>query len=175
MSFDGARIVWSEGLFLRPQHFQHQERYLEWLLGTRVGQLQPYGWGFSALTLDTALLRSGKLGLKSALGLLPDGTPFELPSTAAPLAPLDVPVNARDSVVHLYAMLQRPDAKAVALDADTARARRTRYQAVDAMLADNVVGSEGEAEAQLGQLVLGLCFETDLDGVMSSLSVARQV
>ncbi|WP_374436387.1 type VI secretion system baseplate subunit TssK [Inhella sp.] len=175
MSFDGARIVWSEGLFLRPQHFQHQERYLEWVLGTRVGQLQPYGWGFSQLSLDTALLRSGKFGLKSALGLLPDGTPFELPSTAAPLAPLDVPVNARDSVIHLYAMLQRPDAKAVALDADTARARRTRYQAIDAILTDNVVGSEGEAEAQLGQLVLGLCFEADLDGAMSSLPVARLV
>lgn len=175
MSFDGARIVWSEGLFLRPQHFQHQERFLEWLQGTRLQQLFAFGWGFTELTLDTALLRGGKLAVKTGLGVLPDGTPFELPSTAAPLAPLDVPVNARDSVVHLYALLQRPDAKAVALDADTARARRTRYQAIDAMLADNVVGSEGEAEAQLGQLVLGLCFESDLEGTMSSLPIARVI
>jgi type VI secretion system protein ImpJ len=26
---DKNRVVWSEGLFLRPQHFQQQERYLE--------------------------------------------------------------------------------------------------------------------------------------------------
>jgi type VI secretion system protein ImpJ len=24
-----SKVVWSEGLFLRPQHFQQQERYFE--------------------------------------------------------------------------------------------------------------------------------------------------
>ena len=28
------KVVWSEGMFLRPQHFQQQNRYLEHLIRT---------------------------------------------------------------------------------------------------------------------------------------------
>ena len=39
---ENNRIVWSEGLFLRPQHFQQQERYLESWVEGRTGALRPY-------------------------------------------------------------------------------------------------------------------------------------
>ena len=41
---ENNRIVWSEGLFLRPQHFQQQERHLEsWIEGrTGLPGNQPY-------------------------------------------------------------------------------------------------------------------------------------
>ena len=32
------KVVWSEGLFLRPQHLQQQERYLERYVDLRVAQ-----------------------------------------------------------------------------------------------------------------------------------------
>ena len=40
---DKNRVVWSEGLFLRPQHFQQQERYLEACLQGRAGALRADG------------------------------------------------------------------------------------------------------------------------------------
>ena len=30
------KVVWSEGMFLRPQHFQQQERYLEFFSHARA-------------------------------------------------------------------------------------------------------------------------------------------
>ena len=57
-----SRVVWREGMFLRPQHFQQQDRYAEALMraGLRAGHLQ--GWGFSALEIDPAALDSGVSG-----------------------------------------------------------------------------------------------------------------
>jgi hypothetical protein len=48
------RVVWAEGLFLRPQHFQQAERYLERLISQRLESLVPYGAGFTRLSLRRA-------------------------------------------------------------------------------------------------------------------------
>ena len=69
------KVIWAEGMFLRPQHFQQQERFLFRQLQSRSLPGQPFFWGFSELELDTDLLRMGKLGIRSAHGVLPDGTP----------------------------------------------------------------------------------------------------
>ena len=37
-----SKVVWSEGMFLRPQHFQQQDRYLEALVRHSCGYLRPY-------------------------------------------------------------------------------------------------------------------------------------
>lgn len=50
------KVIWSEGMFLRPQHFQQQARYVENLVETRCGVLRSHAWGFTELRLDTKLL-----------------------------------------------------------------------------------------------------------------------
>ena len=45
------KVMWTEGMFLQPQHFQQQERHLHWLLQTRVSQVAAFGHGFSKLVL----------------------------------------------------------------------------------------------------------------------------
>ena len=57
-----SRVVWSEGLFLRPQHFQQQERYLEAYVQGRAGGLRPNSWGLLELEIERDLLAIGKLG-----------------------------------------------------------------------------------------------------------------
>lgn len=42
-----SKVVWSEGLFLRPHHLQQGDRYLEHLVESRTSQITPYPWGFS--------------------------------------------------------------------------------------------------------------------------------
>jgi type VI secretion system protein ImpJ len=73
------KVIWSEGLFLRPQHMQQQERYFERYVELRAGALRPHAWGFEELELETDLLAIGKLGIRSARGVFPDGTPFAMP------------------------------------------------------------------------------------------------
>ena len=47
-------------MFLRPQHFQQHDRYIENLVNGRCLGLQPYSWGFYSMTLDADLFKIGK-------------------------------------------------------------------------------------------------------------------
>ena len=40
-----AKVLWGEGLFLRPQHFQRQDAYHEARLFESIQAIQPYNWG----------------------------------------------------------------------------------------------------------------------------------
>jgi predicted component of type VI protein secretion system len=70
------KVVWSEGLFLRPQHFQQSDRYFEKLVRSRVDALRPYAWGITDLTINRDLLGLGKIAVDEGRGIFEDGTPF---------------------------------------------------------------------------------------------------
>jgi type VI secretion system protein ImpJ len=72
------RVLWSEGLFLRTQHFQQQDRHAEALvreLRSPPGRLQTCG--FTALSLDAVRCsRPVASRCSRPRGIFPDGTPF---------------------------------------------------------------------------------------------------
>src|SRR4051812_35080083 len=96
-----SRVAWREGLFLRQQHFQQQDRYLDALVTARANTLRPYPWGVSQLKINADLATLGKFAVESLTGVLPDGLPFSIPGDLPPPPPLDVPGDARDAVVYL--------------------------------------------------------------------------
>ena len=170
MSIGNARVIWSEGLFLRPHHFQQQERFLEGLIDARFDALHGFAYGFRQLVVDDALLLQGKFNLAKAEGLLPDGTPFGWPSDATQLAPLDVPENVRDELVYLCGVLHRPGQKSAALEEGK---RRTRFVGRDTMVPDAVLGFDSEAEVKVGVLSLSLNLTSNLDGELTAMPIAR--
>jgi type VI secretion system protein ImpJ len=95
------KVVWSEGLFLRPQHFQQQDRYLESFANGRSASLRSHSWGFTELQIERDLLAIGKLGLKRAAGVFPDGTPFSMPDNDALPSPIELTAQIRDKGVAL--------------------------------------------------------------------------
>ena len=96
-----SRVAWREGLFLRPQHFQQQDRHTDSLIRARTGPLRPYPWGVTDLKINVDLASLGKFAVERCSGLLPDGQPFSAPDDLPPPTPLDVPADARDAVVYL--------------------------------------------------------------------------
>jgi type VI secretion system protein ImpJ len=108
-----SKVVWSEGLFLRPHHLQQNDRYLENLLESRVRQITPYPWGFSALEIDRDLAQQSRFGLRRATGVMPDGTPFDLPGTSPLPAPFDVPDNASGQFAWLTMPVAAPNTREV--------------------------------------------------------------
>jgi type VI secretion system protein ImpJ len=104
------RVVWSEGLFLRPQHFQQNDRYVEKLVRSRAATLRGYGWGFTELRLNREMLALGRIAIESASGVLEDGTPFSIPDDADQPAPYAVPEQLRDSMIHLALPVFQPGA-----------------------------------------------------------------
>jgi type VI secretion system protein ImpJ len=108
------KVVWSEGLFLQPQHFQQQDRYLEQYIQSRCEALVPYGWGFAELDIEHDLLGIGKLGILRAVGVCPDGTPFRIPDDDPPPTPLEIGPEARDQIVYLAVPVKSADTPDVA-------------------------------------------------------------
>ena len=165
-----SKVLWYEGMFLAPQHFQQQERYIESLVEGRCGPLQGYAWGFSELALDPAELELGKVVLARARGVLADGTPFDIPAQDEPPPPLEIPPETRSRRVHLALPLrqaEKPDvSRPDATDGDS------RYHGVERNVRDSVVGSDDLAELELARpgfrLLLG---DEALDGY-STLGVA---
>ena len=105
------RVVWSEGLFLRPQHFQQQERHLERYIEGRSRDLRPHSWGFTELDLERDLLAIGKFGLRRAAGVFPDGTPFAMPEDDPLPAPLEMTSQVRDQKLFLAIPLRKESAR----------------------------------------------------------------
>jgi type VI secretion system protein ImpJ len=68
--------IWSEGLFMTPQHLQQSDAYHESLLHARVHALLHYDWGLTDAQFDERALSSGQLKIVKCHGIFPDGTPF---------------------------------------------------------------------------------------------------
>lgn len=68
-----AKILWGEGLFLRPQHFQRQDAYHEARLVQAMRWMLPQAWGLAALEVDEDALAAGLLRVLSLQAVMPDG------------------------------------------------------------------------------------------------------
>src|SRR5262245_52920969 len=101
------RVIWSEGLFLQPQHFQQQDRYFERYVETRCQSLNSHSWGFTEIDLERDLLAIGKFALRRAAGVFPDGTPFRMPEDEPLPEPIDIGADVRDQILFLAVPLRR--------------------------------------------------------------------
>ena len=80
------RILWGEGLFLRPQHFQQHALFLETSIAQTLRHTHGNPWGVRQLSLDIDGLRGGIVRLDSLELVFRDGTLVEAPN-ANPLPP----------------------------------------------------------------------------------------
>ena len=101
------RVIWSEGLFLQPQHFQQQERYFERYVETRCRPLVPHSWGFTEIEFERDFLSIGKAGLRRVAGVFPDGTPFRMPDDDPLPKAIDIGPDVRDQILYLAVPLRR--------------------------------------------------------------------
>lgn len=158
MSFHN-KVVWSEGMFLNPQHFQQQERYLEALIDQRMAATIAYGWGITDFRLDQQMLGLGKIAVEQAQGILPDGTVFNIPDIDAPPAVIDVPRNVQNTVVYLGLPVKRQGAVDVLSDDSAQSLARFTRKSQDTR---DVVDESGEqASIDVGQLNLRLLLDSD--------------
>ncbi|QCI11135.1 type VI secretion system baseplate subunit TssK [Pseudomonas putida] len=153
------RVVWSEGMFISTQHFQQHDRYLEHLVDARSRPLSAAAWGFSELLLDQGLLAQGKLAILSARGLLPDGTPFDIPRDDLPPAPLEVPDELRDGIIHLGLPLKRAGARDTVDEGEAVAG--ARYISRVSEVRDDNAPFENRATLALGSRALRLLRSED--------------
>jgi type VI secretion system protein ImpJ len=76
-----SKILWGEGLFLRPQHFQQQDQYHKARLHQTAQALHPYLWGVRDIEWDIAALKSDRLRLLSISLIFRDGELLDAPAS----------------------------------------------------------------------------------------------
>ena len=85
-----SKVLWGEGLFLRPQHFQQQDHYHEHRLHQSAMALQPYLWGLRTLAVDTEALANGTLRVLALALMFQDGELYEAPQHDDLPPPIDL-------------------------------------------------------------------------------------
>ncbi|MBH2872931.1 type VI secretion system baseplate subunit TssK [Serratia marcescens] len=168
---DAHKVVWTEGMFLRPHHFQQAENYLE-------GYMRNWGqahsgcfWGFLTLDLDQTLLRQGKIALNAASGIMPDGPPFRFAGAQQAPAPLTIAENKTAENVVLALPTYRAGREDVIFQESPEAL--ARYLAYENEVDDLNAVSVGSAALQFGRLRLRLMLESELNAEWTALGVTR--
>jgi type VI secretion system protein ImpJ len=61
--------VWTEGLFMTPQHLQQSDQYHEAMVHSRVHAVVPYDWGITGVQFDERALTAGQLRVTKLHGI----------------------------------------------------------------------------------------------------------
>ena len=169
-----SRVVWSQGMFLLPHHFQQEARHVDYLFDMRTRASGPHGWGYFELELDEGLLAVGRLGVSRASGILPDGTPFAMPQHDALPVPLEVPADLKGEIVYLAVPLAREGVTQVRFDGEE-RQEASRWRAVTEELRDHTNAADDPEALQTGTLELRFLRAKDATDGYALLGVARVV
>ncbi|MBV6751394.1 type VI secretion system baseplate subunit TssK [Pseudomonas chlororaphis] len=165
------RVVWSEGMFIGTQHFQQHDRYLENLIDARSRPLAVGAWGFSELLIDQGLLAQGKLAIVSARGLLPDGTPFNIPHDDLAPSPLTIDESLRDGLVYLALPLKRAGSRDTVDEGEELGGARYLSQVRE--VRDDNAPFENRAPVALGSRALRLLTAEDGLGDYAAIGLVR--
>lgn len=158
-------VVWSEGMFIAPQHFQHSEVVAQSYVN-EIAQLDLAcgDFGVSELDINTDMLQIGKFAIRNAAGVFPDRLFFRLSKELV----TDIPDGVVDEIVHLAVPLAIVGTAQFGVDRDTVRMIKTRAE-----LRDLNDPSNEPVETELAEV--GACLRlgsADFSGY-ASIPVAR--
>jgi len=168
-----SKIIWSEGMFLRPQHFQQNERYFESLVENRTAPLRPYSWGVVELNLSQEALSLGKVEIDACRAVLPDGTTVVIPGTDAAPPPMEPDKNLKNETIYLCLLERRPNA--TESSRDDAEDQQTRYGVQIEDVRDSSLPEDSVAPVELARPQLQLLGEHDEREEFACIPIARLV
>ena len=169
-----SRVVWSEGMYLGPHHFQVQSRYFEDSTKFATSSLWFAPYGVAGCALDADALQNGTLSVLHARGIFPDGLSFAMPECdplPATRAIADLFPATRDTVTVLLAIPDRkPEGRNCATDGEDVST--ARYVATSSAIHDENTGAD-ERQVSLGRKNLRLLLDTEPADGLTTLPIAR--
>ena len=164
---DSSKVIWKEGMFITPQHFQQQERYLSWYIDNTFDAGAEFGTkaGFASLEINHDLLKIGKFAVANSSGFLPGGGYFSHDAEVV----VDVPPDAVEKIVFLTLPVARKGVPEYVEQGDLL----TRYVGKDITVFDSTSDDNNSVEVLVGNPNIRLILEgQDLSGFLA-LPVAR--
>lgn len=153
------KVVWKEGMFIAPQHFQQQERYINQYIQKYVALTsQGQAYGVSTLDIDPNYLKLGKFGVVRCSGIFQDGTLFDCMRELL----IEVPENTLNKCLYL--------ALPLSVEGENEYGEKDqlcRYVATQHSLFDSSDTGQSAIEAQLAEPNIRLVIEgEDVNGLV---------
>jgi type VI secretion system protein ImpJ len=127
-AFGAHPIAWLEGMFLRPQHLQQQDQYLDARLRDAVRSLDPFHFGVRTLEVNEDALSDHRFEVLRLDATLPGGLELRFPGNCT-LETREFDPSAEAVDVHLAVRRVNPGESQSALAESGARDVRYRVRA----------------------------------------------
>ncbi|NVD06245.1 type VI secretion system baseplate subunit TssK [Vibrio sp. JPW-9-11-11] len=161
-------VVWQDGMFMKPQHFQQLDRSQSKLSSMLSSVSSPLHWGIKRLEINTQLLALGKIGITCAEGILQDRTPFDLPLLAELPEVKEVDPSIADKVVYLCCPLPSERAELFGKQKDDARYTIESQEAVD-----SCYDSDDISSIAIGKLNFCLMYDHEDKSAYTSIPILK--
>jgi type VI secretion system protein ImpJ len=170
--------VWTEGLFMTPQHLQQSDVYFEALLQARLQAITTYGWGLTGVQFDDRALASGQLKLLKCHGAFADGTPFfvgDRGEDRVEARPLESVFPAALEALDVFLAIPNPRDTAANISLDPAKVGpAVRYVAQTATVPDVNTG-RNETSVTWARGNMRLLFGTEPRDAYQTIRIAQLV
>src|SRR6202035_5293813 len=169
-----SRVVWAEGMYLAPQHFQAQNRYFEEAVHFATASLWRDSYGLAACQLDADALRNGTVSLLHARGMFQDGLPFDIPECDPRPDPRNIAeqfLPATDSLTVALAVPRWVQGQQNC-DLDPMPSGNARYTSTTEMVHDENTGLDAKP-VQMGRKNIRLVVLPTEDENLLTIPVAR--
>jgi len=165
-------VIWQDGAFIRPNHFQQQARYHDYMMRRQTQALSAYNYGLESFQINRETLLHGRLSLVSASGIFPDGTVFELPNETTPPPTLDLSNrNITNEIVYLCLPLWTSGVPEV-LTPSSAK-ESVRYHILAQATRDMTSDDSETWDIDVGQLRLSLMLGSENRSAFNAIAIAR--
>lgn len=169
-----SRVVWSEGMYLAPHHFQAQARYFEHSVQFANASLWSEPYGLISQQLDEDALRNGTVAVSSARGVFTDGLPFDMPAPddlPLPRGVADMFPPTRDKLVVYLAVPAWVEGSTNCASGSEV-SETTRFIGSELVVPDEITGTD-EKTVRLGRKNVRLLFDTESIDGFNVLTLAR--
>jgi type VI secretion system protein ImpJ len=168
-----SRVVWSEGMYLAPHHFQTQSRYFEDSIAFLASSLWREPWGLLHVELDSKAIENGTVSVLHASGIFRDGLPFDMPTSDPAPPPRNLTQLFLTSATELLLFMAVPARRNNGYDANLAEpSSNTRYWSAPRTLRDETNGVD-EREVELAHKNIRILTENELTPELQALPLAR--
>ncbi len=154
------KVIWKEGMLLRPQHFQQSDRYYQNQLQVRTQQQHRFNWGFHSLSFDNHHLSVGKIVISQASGILPDGSLFDIQHQTTPIV---WESDAPKTNLNLYLAISLSTINSPEARDEKETEINTRYVSHDLTISDNNAQVQNLQTICCGELDFHIITEEEID------------
>jgi type VI secretion system protein ImpJ len=167
-----SKVVWKEGMYLAPHHFQTQGRFFEDLVDFTMSALRFKPYGLCAAEFDMDALANGIVLPRRLSGVFPDGLPFDCPGSDPNPEPLVLLNRFPTSKAQEVVCLAVPRRTETGSDFAKGANGSARFRPVGQTVRDETNGTD-ERMVEVGQKNLRLLLEPEVEPSDAVLPLVR--